>query len=116
MYSYSYLSEYFDINYDSKSGLIWKVKRKGNRWIDNGSPAGTLHHSGYYYVRLNGKSYSVHRVIYVLYNKLESVPKDSICDHIDGDRTNNNISNLRLISFDDNTRNAKLRKDNKNWD
>lgn len=51
-----------------------------------------------------------HRVIWALHHK--SFPLLWL-DHIDGNRENNDISNLREVSYKDNNKNSAIRKDNK---
>jgi len=58
--------------------------------------------------RINGKLMSLHRVIF--FNHYGWCPDE--VDHIDGNRYNNDISNLRPATREENTQNAKLRKDN----
>ena len=62
-----------------------------------------LHHSGYYYIALNGRSYQLHRILakHFVANP-ENLPE---IDHIDRDKTNNSIDNLRWSSRSDNMRN-----------
>lgn len=47
-------------------------------------------------VHLNGKHYSVHRLVYETY--VGEIPEGMVIDHIDGDRANNNLSNLQLTT------------------
>jgi hypothetical protein len=42
------------------------------------------------------KSYRIHRLIYCLFNNLFDIPVDIYVDHIDGNKFNNYIENLRL--------------------
>ncbi len=70
-----------------------------------------IHNKGYYYVCLwkNSvrKNYTIHRLlgIYFIDN-----PNNLPCiDHIDGNRTNNSISNLRWASYQTNNRNSTKR-------
>ena len=57
--------------------------------------------------RYNGRLIAKHRVIFFEHHGWWP---DEI-DHIDGDRYNNAIENLRAVTHTENTRNAKLRKD-----
>jgi hypothetical protein len=59
-------------------------------------------------VRILGKSYYVHRVIYKMLTGLEP----EIIDHIDGNPLNNKIDNLRSVDNQTNTKNAKRSKAN----
>jgi len=60
----------------------------------------------YYVLKFKGISYKVHRIVYQLHYDLK---EDFVIDHIDNDRTNNKIENLREISHAENSRN-KLRR------
>ena len=51
----------------------------------------------------------VHRVIYEM--EFGAIPDNLYIDHIDQDRLNNKIQNLRLVTRAGNNRNQKLRKD-----
>lgn len=69
------------------------------------TPAGYLHkNNGYIEVRLDGKLYKAHRIIYKLLTGVEPV---GIVDHVDGDVYNNSLANLRLASPKENARNSK---------
>ena len=114
--SYELLSDYFYYDETSPSCLCWKVdnkvrtKDRTKRYA--GDPAGYLTKLGYYEVKLQGKSYKIHRIIWVLCNK-KNLESTYVIDHIDCNRANNKLSNLRLISFQNNTLNKSIRKDNK---
>lgn len=56
-------------------------------------------------VAIEGKSTSLHKVVWVLHNG--DVPPGIVIDHIDGDPLNNKISNLRAITQAENLRNKK---------
>jgi hypothetical protein len=58
-----------------------------------GQKAGWKTDNGYLRVDIDGKKYYVHRVVWVYHN---GDCGDYLIDHIDGDKTNNQISNLRL--------------------
>lgn len=65
---------------------------------------------GYYKVRLsnNGKvkDFMIHHLVYCLFNEVDSIPNGYVIDHIDGDKLNNKLNNLRLITLSDNVLNA----------
>lgn len=66
--------------------------------------------AGYIQIRIFGKKYLAHRVIWAFhYGKW---PEGQI-DHINGDRADNRIKNLRVVSSEVNGKNKSLRSDSK---
>lgn len=101
-----------DLSYDEDTGhLKWKTyKRRRN--MDK--PVGTEHSSGYllFSTGVSGKVYSlrVHRVVWFLVH--DEWPEHFV-DHINRDRTDNRLANLRLASDTQNARNSTLPITNK---
>ena len=63
--------------------------------------------NGYGVVKLNGQVYKAHRIIFkFVYGYLPDM-----LDHRDGNKMNNNITNLRPATAQENQRNAQLRVD-----
>ena len=67
--------------------------------------------SRYWYVSLmhNGvkKTYRLHRLVYKAF--VGEIPKGMVIDHIDGDRSNNNVDNLRCVTMSTNMQNPNTR-------
>lgn len=78
-----------------KDGKLFNKISRGSARRD--TEAGYIAEDGYRRVRIDGKYYYIHRLVwFILTNK--EVPEDLSIDHIDGDRLNNHIENLRLAS------------------
>ena len=112
------------LSYDPESGTItWKARlpeqfsdslysaeRKCSQWNTRyaGKKAGSFDEStGYLVIRLGGKSFKSHRVAWCLFYG-EDV--DGVIDHVDGDKLNNKIKNLRSTSLNGNARNTTRRR------
>jgi HNH endonuclease len=101
-----WLSEW--LSYDSVSGhLTWLQKPAKN--VAAGAVAGCRNPAGYVRVKVCKKWFTAHRVAWFLH--YGEAPEGDI-DHIDGNPSNNAITNLRCVSHQDNLRNTKKRKDN----
>ena len=74
----------------------------------NGRLAGSIDSSGYLQTKIDGKLHLNHRIIFLMFNGY--IPK--VLDHIDGNKANNMIDNLRAASIAQNNQNAKIRQDN----
>ena len=98
------LKEYF--KYDRDTGKLFWNKRPSNRVIV-GSEVGNYNDQGYKVCRFKGKALRVHRVVWAI-TKGEH-PSEFI-DHINGDRGDNRIDNLRVVSNAQNLQNMKQAK------
>ena len=88
-------------------GLFWKVKPA--KQIAIGAEAGCKNSHGYHVVRVDGILYGAHRVIFLMHN---GYLPDYI-DHIDGNRLNNRIDNLRQATNVENCYNRDKQSNNK---
>lgn len=61
-------------------------------------------------VRILGRAYSVHRIVWEMHNG--AIPSGMFIDHIDGDPFNNRLCNLRLATPIQNANNRALNKRN----
>lgn len=59
---------------------------------------------GYLRISIGGKNYSIHRLVWEAFNG--PIPSGYYIDHIDGNRSNNSISNLRIATQSGNMKNA----------
>lgn len=86
--------------------LLWK-NSIGNQ-VFAGDPLGTKRPDGYLQGRINGKIYRVHRLIFLYHHGY--IPQ--CIDHIDGNRSNNLIENLRAADRSQNSFNQRLSSKN----
>ena len=95
--------------FDYRDGqLYWKEKINHN--IDLSKPAGCIEKNGYRRIQIEGKIYRAHRLVWKYHYGKD--PKEFI-DHIDGNKTNNNIENLREATNQQNGFNRGPQKNNK---
>ena len=66
-----------------------------------------VNHNGYRMGRVDSRAFLAHRVIWAMYHG--EWPQGEI-DHLDHDRLNNRIANLRIVDHRENHRNTSLRR------
>lgn len=101
------VKEYLRYDETSPSCLRW-IKNTGR--VKSGDVAGALD-AKYYRVKFMGQPFLVHRLIFIMHNPTLKLDGLDI-DHADGCTTNNRIDNLRAITRQANTQNAKKRVTN----
>lgn len=84
----------------------WNTRHAGRE------AARILNSKGYVEVCIHNRRVCAHQVCFALYHG--RWPSQSI-DHIDGNRTNNRISNLREVSLQENARNMRGRADGRHF-
>lgn len=82
------------LSYNEETGdFVWKVTVSRGRQA--GSSAGSENTSGYKVIGIQGEVYLAHRLAWLL--SVGDDPEDYLIDHIDENKSNNRIDNLRLI-------------------
>jgi hypothetical protein len=82
------------LNYDAKTGLFTRKAQPG-----------CVAQNGYRYIKVGPKPRLAHRLAWLMHYGVEP---GGLVDHINGDREDNRIDNLRIATFSQNAANAKL--------
>lgn len=102
------------LDYDPETGfLTWRIERP--RGVKVGSRAGSLDSEGYRIVTVDGWPRKSHQLIWLHVHGFK--PEQPI-DHINGEKDDNRLSNLRLCSTAENRRNSatmRVRKAKSKW-
>jgi hypothetical protein len=88
-------------------GSILKWKYSTSKRCKLNQEAGSFKNNGYKKVGILGKTYLVHRILFQMYNSLETLDPEIIIDHVDGNILNNSASNLRMATDLTSTYNTK---------
>ena len=97
----------FILHYDPDTGVF--------KWTENapkhvrGKVAGTLNRSGYRMIGINKKVYLAHRLVWLY--ETGHFPKKHI-DHINNDKDDNRLVNLREVTHQENCHNRRDTKEN----
>ena len=97
------------LNYDPETGaLTWKERAEVRpQWNGRyaGKPAGCVDSHGYLKIGIDGRNYYAHRLAWAIHHG--EWPQHQI-DHINGDKLDNRIANLRDVPQVVNGRNQKM--------
>ena len=96
---YQWLEKYLKPNKDLASGLMW---RQNYSHVKANAMAGCLNTNGYYQVRIKGKLYLTHRIIYYLLHQQD--PGNQLIDHRISKQDNLNI---RIATYSQNSFHVK---------
>lgn len=95
------------LSYDLETGVFrWKVKRGG---VEIGSVAGSLNGHRYRYITVDGRNCRAHRLAWLF---VHGVWPSKEIDHINGDKDDNRLENLREATRAENQRNVGMRSNN----
>ncbi|MBN5205363.1 HNH endonuclease [Serratia marcescens] len=99
---------YSVLNYDKDTGqFTWKAN-KGK--MKSGQPAGSVMRTGYVRIFVDRKPYLAHRLAWAFFN---GEHPDGYIDHVNGNRCDNRITNLRIATHQENIWNSECSKSNK---
>ncbi|MEH0863886.1 HNH endonuclease [Phytobacter diazotrophicus] len=96
-------SEYF--SYDPQSPSFLKCNKDIGRKKMGEYPSVKKHHSGYLVISILTNKIQLHRLVWELNHG--KIPDGFCVDHIDGNKNNNLIENLRLATLSQNSWNRK---------
>lgn len=96
------------LSYDQYTGALkWKEAKGGKA---SGDVAGAKKKDGYLNVQINSHSMACHRVAWAMHY---GEWPNGLIDHINRVRHDNRISNLRIVTCNENAKNKKIHKNNK---
>ena len=93
-----------EVAYNSQTGIfMWRRCAAGRQMY---RPLGSLNSNGYRQIRIFRKAYLAHRLAWVYYHG--SIDENLTIDHINGNRDDNRICNLRLVTHAENQKNKVI--------
>lgn len=99
--------EYLNSIFKVENGTLINNVARGSQ-SKHGVLAGWIDKTGYQKVRLNGVKYMAHRLVWkMVYNA-----EPEFVDHIDGNRLNNCVENLRSVNHSENMKNKAKQRNN----
>jgi len=90
-----------------EGSFVW---RKSIGSAKAGNKAGYIHHMGYHYIGIKGEAHSLHRLAWIYSNG--SIPEGKEIDHLNGNKSDNRLANLRTASRSMNCKNSRMYKSN----
>ncbi|AGF87895.1 HNH endonuclease [Salmonella phage FSL SP-126] len=95
--------------FNYKDGNIyWKQWKKGR---SRNLIAGTINNKGYLKVTIDGKQMYAHRIVWIMHNG--NIDDGYEIDHINHNRSDNRIENLRIVTRSENAKNLSMAANNK---
>ena len=103
------LAKRFNEAFEYRNGeLYWKIMTNPSKKLI-GKKAGCKSSGAYGVVNLDGQAYSIHKVIFCMHNGF--MPE--IVDHVNGDKSDHRIENLRAATHQSNNWNRVTQSNNK---
>ena len=96
----------FENDYEILNNYPFTIRKKSNKRV----LCESVNSQGYVRVHLNGKGYKKHRLIALQFLPNPDPITYDVIDHINHDRTDNHLSNLRWTTQSENIRNASINK------
>jgi len=93
------------LSYDPETGVFTRIRTTCPR-AQAGKVVGSKSDEGYLRVRIDGQLYPLHRLAWLYMDG--KFPKGDV-DHINHDRTDNRIRNLRVVTPSENMKNQAMR-------
>jgi len=85
----------------TKGGLVYRYSKGENKLVLCSLKP---NYKGYPEIRASNKTIRIHRLVWETFNG--EIPPDKEIDHIDCNRENNNLNNLRLVTHKENLNNS----------
>ncbi|CAK9048748.1 unnamed protein product [Durusdinium trenchii] len=85
----------------------WKVSSHGRIRDSAGRISqGSLHGTGYRRVTISGQNWTVHRIVKITFHGLPKFEQAWQVHHLDGNRSNNHLDNLKYVTASENVRHS----------
>ena len=92
--------------FDYDSGNLLRKTKTSNR-VKVGDVVGSISKSGYIKTGIDNKTHLVHRLIWIWHNG--EIDNNLLLDHINQDKVDNRIENLRLVNRQENSWNRQAK-------
>tara|TARA_R110000824_G_scaffold400259_1_gene607395 strand:- start:527 stop:1039 length:513 start_codon:yes stop_codon:yes gene_type:complete len=98
--------EMFGYLFKYENDMLFKKRKGGKKWTCCNDLK--IHITGYIRIRVDDKVIGIHRLVYFFHNpswNIHDICFDNSIDHINGDKLDNKIENLRIVNSTENNQN-----------